>query len=120
MSVKCSYEQRFLKERRLFIIFAVISIIAPLLSLFDFLRPVSETFATWFQRSGSIMVVLAFISEMRSYQMFDVFKPAGFVSTTYAETEKKYSSQVTVCNIIAFILIAIGTLIWGYGDIPFK
>ncbi|MDI4654241.1 MULTISPECIES: hypothetical protein [Pseudoalteromonas] len=120
MSVKCLYEQRFLKERRLFIIFAVISTIAPFLSLFEFLRPASETFATWFQRSGSIMVVVALLSEMHAYQMFDVFKPDGFVNTTYAETEKKYSPQVKLCNIVAFILIAIGTLIWGYGDIPFR
>jgi len=120
MSKKCPYEQRFLKERRFFILFVVISIVTPVLSVFDAFRPASETFATWFQRSGSIMVVFALISEMRAYQMFDIFKPAGYVDITYTETEKKYSSQVTMCNIIAFTLIVVGTLIWGYGDIPFK
>ena len=63
------------------------------------------------------MVVFALFAEMRAYQMFDVFKPSGLVSTTYGDTEAKYKPQVKVCNAVAFTLIAVGTIIWGYGDL---
>ena len=116
----CADEKRFIRERRLFIVFSILSITAPILSLVDELRPSTEEFHTWFQRSGSTMVVLALLAEVRAYQMFDVFKPSGFVSDTYFETKKKYYSQVKLYSLVAFILIAVGTIIWGYGDILVK
>ena len=66
------------------------------------------------------MVVFALFSEMRAYQMFDVFKPSGLVGDTYAQAKEKCYVFTNVCNIIAFILITIGTVIWGYGDLLVK
>lgn len=70
----------FLKARKLFLIMLGLSILMPALALMDFLRPSTESIESWFQRSGSIMVLFAVVAEMQAYQMFDVFKPVGFVS----------------------------------------
>ncbi len=113
----CIVEVRFLKERRLFYIFTLLTITAPFLSLIETLRPNSEEFHTWFQRSGSAMVVLALLAETHAYQMFDAFKPTGFVSNTYSSTKEKYYHQVKWYNLIAFVLLTFGTIIWGYGDL---
>ena len=117
MIKNCEYTKRVLKERKLFLIFISLSIIAPFLSLCLDCRPENETLGSWLQRSGSVMVVLALLAEMRAYQMLDVFKPSGFVGETYSEVQEKYLPQVKLFNFLAFILIAVGTLIWGYGDL---
>jgi len=117
MSKQCRYEKRIIKERNIFLIFALLSFVAPAIAFFVEFRPEQETLNSWFQRSGSAMVILALLAEMRAYQMFDVFKPAGIVADSFLTTKEKYSWQVTVCNVAAFILIACGTIIWGYGDL---
>lgn len=71
---QCNDEMRFLKERRLFLIFTLLAVTAPLLSLIETLQPNTEEFHSWFQRSGSAMVVLVLLAETNAYQMFDVFK----------------------------------------------
>ena len=117
MTEECQYKKRIIKERRLFFLFAGLSIAAPLLSLIPDIRPADQTLGAWLQRSGSAMVVLALLAEMRAYQMFDVFKPSGYVGPSYRDAHNKYLPQVKICNFFAFILIAAGTLLWGYGDL---
>ncbi len=116
----CPYEQRILKERKLFFVFSLLALAVPIFSLIGIGKPENEELSIWFQRSGSIMVVLALLAEMRAYQMFDVFKPIAYVSSSYDRTHKKYKPQVTAYNYIAFALIGAGTVIWGYGDILAK
>ncbi len=120
MSRICMYEPKILKERKLFLLFISLSIVPPLFSLFEFLMPATENFSTWFQRSGSIMVVFALLAEMRAYNMTMVLKPGVPVEPHFTKAKSKYSWQIQLSNISAFTLIAFGTLIWGYGDIPFK
>lgn len=115
---EADYEARILRARKLFIAFAALSLVVPVLSFVPALMHTSETLDTWFQRSGSAMVVLALLAEMRAYQMFDVFKPEGLVDgAKYSAAKEKYLAQVKACNVFAFALIAIGTVIWGYGDL---
>ena len=113
----CKYTERIQKEKRFFILFALLSVILPAVVLILPIRPQEESLDTWFQRSGSLMVVLALLAEMRAYQMFDVFKPSGLVDTTYKSAKAKYFPQVKLFNLCAFILITAGTVIWGYGDL---
>ena len=113
----CTYRPKVIKERRLFFLFATLSILTPLVACVDLLRPVDEAFSAWFQRSGSAMVVFALIAEMKAYQMLDVFKPVGFVGDTYMQVQGEFKGQAQFFNVIAFLLIAIATVIWGYGDL---
>jgi len=113
----CIYRPKVLKERTLFILFAVLAILTPLLSCIDALRPEGQPFPIWFQRSGSAMVVFALLSEMRAFQMLGVFKPVGFVGDTYAQVQHEFKGQAQAFNVVAFVLIAIATVIWGYGDL---
>ncbi|EGG98132.1 hypothetical protein imdm_547 [gamma proteobacterium IMCC2047] len=52
--------------------------------------------------------------------MLETFKPVGFVSDTYYQVEHDFKRQAQLLNIAAFVLIAIATVIWGYGDLLVK
>ena len=66
------------------------------------------------------MVVLSLMAEIKAYKMLDVFKPVGFVGDTYAQVQHEFKKQAQILNVIAFFLIAIATVIWGYGDLLVK
>ena len=116
----CSYEHRFKRERKICVIFLCVSLFVPVFSYLVPIRPLGEGVETWFQRSGSVMVVFALLGEMHAYQMFDVFKPSGFVGSTYEKTKTRYYSQVKYWNYLSIVFVSVGTLIWGYGDLFLK
>ena len=87
---------------------SVICIVVFLISLcLDLSGQNSQMF--WLQRSGSIITILgawiAFHESRESMKMVD--------GSLYIETELPY-------RYISLIMIALGTVLWGYGDIPFK
>jgi hypothetical protein len=116
-SKKCMYEDVILRERKLFFIFAALSILMPALSLSGLLKPTSEVLGVWFQRSGATTVVFAVFAEWKATNMLGVFKPLGFVDQTFHSTRDKYLKQVKFYNYIALSLVVLGTVIWGYGDL---
>ncbi len=77
----------------------------------------------WFQRSGSVVVVLAAWLEYRQIKpFFDVLK----LKDKAANAGNKYFglwAEDTVRNFfsgIALFLAIAGTIVWGYGDLLFK
>ena len=114
---KCPYEDNILKDRRLFFIFATLSVLMPALSLSGILKPTGEPLGVWFQRSGAITVVFSVFAELKASNMLGIFQPSGFVNQTFYTTRDKYIKQVKIYNVIALFLIVFGTVTWGYGDL---
>jgi hypothetical protein len=114
---KCQYEKMVLKKRKMFFIFATLSILMPALSVFGFFKPSCEALGVWFQRSGATTVVFAIFAEMNATQMLGVLDPSGMVGKTFQPTYDKYLKQVKAYNYIALFLVIFGTVIWGYGDL---
>lgn len=76
--------------------------------------------AYWFQRGGSIAVLLAAISE---YMLLCVDSEINYPESGYVgedKWKKKYGTLHKSANIFALMVAVIGTIVWGYGDIPFK
>ena len=103
-----------------FIIFSLLSVLVPILSFLIPWIPEGETTGSWFQRSGAAMVVFALLAEARAVNCFFILNPSGLAECGISEADEKYSKYPKLLNIISFSLIAFGTLIWGYGDVPFK
>ena len=73
----------------------------------DITNQSSEMF--WLQRSGSIITILgAWIAFHESRESMKVVN-----GSLYIDTELPY-------RYISLIMITVGTVLWGYGDIPFK
>ena len=90
-------------------------LIVALLAWHGVLNIFGDTPELWFQRSGSIIVVIAALSE---YYLFDI--KSAFPKEAYAvpyalkEWEK---DRLRYIEYSGFILMAAGTLVWGYGDL---
>lgn len=114
------YEKPFNKERVRFFIFTILAVSAPFASIYIPWRPENIDLGNWFSRSGAAMVVLSLLAEANALKIFNIFHPSGFVDISFKDFEEKFNKWPALLNKIAFTLIAIGTLIWGYGDILFK
>jgi hypothetical protein len=68
----------------------------------------------WFQRSGSVMVFFSVLLE------FNQLKEPLDIGVINSSRFHKYCASVkSLMPYISLILAALGTIIWGYGDIPF-
>tara|TARA_R110000737_G_C14624499_1_gene494332 strand:- start:11111 stop:11545 length:435 start_codon:yes stop_codon:yes gene_type:complete len=91
--------------------------------------------AIWFQRSGSVIVCIAIIAEIRMLKLSRIteeeitklrgentFTKKSAISWNWmvanAKTKNKLKGEVFLRNHIHLFLI-IGTITWGYGDIIF-
>lgn len=100
---------------RVFALF-LISLASPI--VLGFLRPESQDAAFWFQRSGSIMVVLALLAELRvlAVESLVIARSNSFLYC-HIYIEQKYNLKLKIINCISYFVIALGTLIWGFGDV---
>ncbi|MGR3002143.1 hypothetical protein ABMY37_20830 [Vibrio vulnificus] len=101
------------------IIFLAVSI--PLIALFcPTLMLKNETVATWFQRSGAIVVALAVWIEIKNNAISGYIYPSGFSTSDFVILKQDYGLYFNLIKWTGFLLAIIGTLIWGYGDIPLR
>jgi hypothetical protein len=75
----------------------------------------------WFARSGSIVVLLAAFVEFKiSSHIYDDIQRAQFMQTKI-EMPVPFKAKPTKAkrkvSLAAHILLVIGTVIWGYGDL---
>ena len=75
-----------------------------------------ETDATWFQRSGSLVVLFAALSEYVVFKTYDYISPSEAAYSVPFDTPKWYKKLYNIISTIGAILIIMGTIIWGYGD----
>ena len=94
----------------------LLSLASPI--VLGFLKPETQDAALWFQRSGSVMVVLALLAELRVLAV-DGLVIARSNSFLYCHIyiKQKYNSMLKFINYMSYFIIAFATLIWGFGDL---
>ncbi|WP_123637147.1 hypothetical protein [Marinimicrobium koreense] len=103
-------------NKRLFILFISISILAPTLSFF--LPPPPEEVADiWFQRSGSITVVFSLLAEHQAFIINYKLSPENNPILTMGDIKDYFGKVANRYTIYALSMATLGTVIWGYGDI---
>jgi len=73
-----------------------------------------------FQRSGAVAVLLAAWGEYILYQINIIINPSPSGYVTERKWEMKYGIKYKCFSYTALGLVIVGTLVWGYGDLPFK
>jgi hypothetical protein len=93
------------------------AVVPPFFSLTGIFRPQGEPLGGWFQRSSVVMTAFAVFAE---------FKAAGIATMIaggpFAESWKayhKYNRLRATVAVLSLVLVVIGTVIWGYGDLLF-
>jgi hypothetical protein len=85
-------------------------------------RPISmqDDLGGWFGRSGAITTVFALLTETVLVRAKLSITPAGFGWVGVNEQRAVFIPKFNKPEWTIFILIIVGTIIWAYGDIPFK
>ncbi|TMU24513.1 hypothetical protein E0L35_09705 [Halomonas sp. ATBC28] len=75
----------------------------------------------WFARSGAIVVLLAAVVEYRIYNhIYDDVQRAQFQQTKIdlsVPIKAKPTKERRRVSVAAHVLVILGTVIWGYGDL---
>lgn len=98
----------------------VVGALVPFFALIIPWQPEGETLASWFQRSGSILVVITVFSEFKLLSIYSTVYPGGS-TVTYGNAVSEIQIRFyKILSSFVFFLAIMGTLIWGYGDIPLR
>lgn len=76
--------------------------------------------AGWFSRSGALTTVFAILAEGVLIRAKLSITPVGFGWVGLQEQRDRFIPKFNAPEWLIFTLTVIGTLIWGYGDIPFN
>jgi uncharacterized protein YjeT (DUF2065 family) len=95
----------------------LIAVIIPVLAFSGILKPENEQAGIWFQRSGSITVLLSLTAEYIISRLHGIIRPAGFTSDETEMIRVKLESPLMVLRYIGGAVAVVGTIIWGYGDL---
>jgi hypothetical protein len=88
------------------------------IGLVIWLKPDSQDMATWFARSGSLLVVLAVASEIwLSRIQREVFQENSHGLYCQIYVEKRFAAKARFSYWLDWSIGIIGTIIWGYGDL---
>lgn len=96
-----------------------VSLIAAVLILWagysGFLMPEIDKSAAWFQRSGSIVILIAVFAEL-----FVIKRLKSISDDQEIVSRKKFKNYISITNISVIAISLIGTVVWGYGDLIYK
>ena len=97
-------------------------ILAPILACTRSWLPEGEKFPIWFQRSGSILVIFAIMSEFILLSLYSTIYPGDntWTDENHQVIVNKYKTKYNLLSFFSSALAIIGTIIWGYGDIIIK
>ncbi len=102
--------KELIKHTKILIVFCVIlNAILFCFGWFDSFNFTEDDQHTWFQRSGALITAFSVYCEL-------MVKQAICVSGNL-EHYKKDKNITRLAQVIAFIFLLLGTVIWGYGDL---
>jgi len=93
-----------------------ISALLTVLPLAGVLRPATESVATWWQRAGAPIAIFAFLAQY----LGAVLTPGSMTSPQMEGLRQAYRRRHQLGIAAATVLSALGTVIWGYGDLIIK
>lgn len=94
----------------------LIAILSAIFAYHSFMIPCGENPEVWFQRSGSIVVLLAVWIEYKLFKINGDVHPSGMSTSQLNKLTEKYGTSHKVASYLAAALAITGTFIWGYGD----
>ena len=111
------FKGHLIKESKLFWTFLCLSIASPLIAIFVPIRPDGIDLENWFSRSGAAMVVFALFAEAKAIRVSKMLNASGFRTKEYEQFIQDHRYYSVYINKLAFILLGVGTFIWGFGDL---
>lgn len=102
---------------RIFYFSLFVMLMVPTLAWFFPWIPHGETPAEFFQRSGSALLAIGLLAELSAVRVYGILNPSGIVGNDYLEAREKYRNYPARMTYTVLVVIAVGTIISGYGDL---
>ncbi|WP_339437081.1 MULTISPECIES: hypothetical protein [unclassified Pseudomonas] len=103
------------------LILILLAFITPILSLLaPYPRLSGVDLGGWFSRSGALTTVFALLAETVLVRARISITPSGFGWVGLNELRRKFLPWFNKSDRVIFFLVITGTLVWAYGDLPFK
>lgn len=102
------------------LILVVLAIAAPFIALTGWLKPVDDTEAIWFQRSGAVTTVFSLLTGAGISSILNRLCPRGITDLNIEVVRVGFQIRFERIETTSLVATAIGTVIWGYGDILWK
>ena len=113
-------ERRIRRALKTSVPILIVASVVPVASFYGIGAPTHEAVAQWFQRSGSLVVMLTVFIELYLFTVTgDVF-PSGIISEQEGRLAERYSTPVQLVKVASVAGAVSGTVIWGYGDIIWR
>ena len=78
---------------------------------------VMDTPGQWFERSGAVMTAFAAFAQFKASSIATMIRGGTFAESWEAYHKyKRYQAGVAT---LSLVLVVIGTVVWGYGDLLF-
>ena len=115
-----AYERRVRRAIFWAFVLCLCAVIPPLLSLPGGFRPQmgqADTPGQWFERSGAVMTAFAVFAQFKAGGIAAMIAGGTFGESW--EAYHKYKRSQAAVTVLSLVLVVIGTVIWGYGDLIF-
>lgn len=99
------------------LILVVFAIAAPFIALTGWLKPVDDTDAIWFQRSGAVTTIFSLLTGAGISSILNRLCPRGMTDLNIEVIRGRFQIRFECIEIASLVATVIGTVIWGYGDI---
>jgi hypothetical protein len=93
------------------------AVILPLFSTLGIFKPQAEPLGQWFARSGAMMTVLAVFAQFKAASIATMIAGSAF-GESWAFYHK-YKRRQAFAARLSLVLVIIGAIVWGYGDLLF-
>jgi hypothetical protein len=115
-----AYEKRIRCEICWAFVLCLCAVIPPLVSLpgsFRLQAVQADTPGQWFERSGAVMTVFAVFAQFKAGSIATMIAGGTFAESW--EAYHKYKRYQAAVAVLSLVLVGIGTVVWGYGDLLF-
>jgi hypothetical protein len=112
-----AYETRVRRAFLWAFMLCLCAVIPPLLSLAGMFRPPAEPPGQWFERSGAVMTVFAVFAQFKANSIATMIAGGTFGESW--EAYRKYKGTLAWVAGLSLVLVVLGTVVWGYGDLLF-
>ena len=100
------------------VIAIIIAVTIPTFAHLGLLKPAQEPLHIWFQRSGSLMIIICVALDTTALVTHSTL---NYSWCKFFNEKKKFHIIVhRTLTVIAIILTVLATFIWGYGDLIFN
>jgi len=94
-----------------------LAVICAALPLVVHYRPQDQSIGAWWARFGSVVTVFGLYGQLQINYLAALITPGGLGSLELINAMRKYGPWVRYLTSATLLIIATGTLIWGFGDL---